>query len=104
MSVGDGIFFSTLVVVAFASIYILSKHKKWKYVLIGIGVLGAFGAVIGIVTWYLDNPNSHRPTSIPSIGSIALDMKRVDVTLALGAAQRYICDGCLYRESASNCS
>jgi hypothetical protein len=83
MSLGAGILWSTIVLVIFAVVYLITKAKKWLLVVKTFGVLVFAGAAIGASVWgwmqYRD-----RPQVIDSLAGVSLGMTPMEVTLALG--------------------
>ena len=84
MSIGEGIFWSTALVLIFVIGYQLSVRGKWVKVgkltaiLILIGILG------GVGFWQWD-AYENRPRLIKEFIGIRIDMAPVDVKLAKGA-------------------
>lgn len=83
MSVGDGIFWSTVLVIAFAAIVLLTKSKRWISFFKVLAVFVALGVVSGIGIWgYLKYQD--RPRAMSSLNGITLGMSEVDLTLQKG--------------------
>lgn len=83
MTVGDGIFWSTIVVVVFISIVLLSKYGKWKAFGKGLGIVVLLSALASGGYWgWLQHVN--RPQVTTSLNGISLGMTEVEVTLAKG--------------------
>lgn len=83
MTVGDGIFWSTILLVAFASIVLITKSKRWKTFFKVLAILVALGVVVGVGIWgYFKYEN--RPQVMSSLNGIRLGMSEVDVTLQKG--------------------
>lgn len=84
MTLGDGILWSTVLILLAAAIYQISVRHKWKLVGITIGTLIASGGIIGAGVWawaaYKD-----RPYVVEEYRDIKLGMRQVDVTLLKGA-------------------
>lgn len=89
MTLGDGILWSTVLILLAAGIYQVSIRKKWKLIGKMIGVLILVGAMIGGGIWgwmkYQD-----RPKMTTSLGGIGLDLRPVEVSLKLGEPIRKI--------------
>lgn len=83
MTIGEGIFWSTIVIVMFVSIVLLSKYGKWKTFFKCFSVLLGLGGAISLGVWgFLQYEN--RPQKMDSLNGIHLGMSEVDVTLAKG--------------------
>lgn len=83
MAVSDGIIWSTIVIVAFASIILLSMHKRWGTFITFLTVLVVLSTVLGMGAW-LYNKNEIRPQVMSSLNGINLGMSEVDVILKKG--------------------
>tara|TARA_R110000772_G_scaffold223546_1_gene334084 strand:- start:4627 stop:5265 length:639 start_codon:yes stop_codon:yes gene_type:complete len=83
MTLGDGIFWSTVLILLATGIYYLSAKKKWKIFGKMLGLLILVGVVIsgGVWGWlkYQD-----RPQVTTTLGGISLGMEPVEVSLELG--------------------
>jgi hypothetical protein len=88
MTLGDGIFWSTVLVLLAAAIYQMSIRKKWKTVGKVFGVVILAGAAIGGGAWAWDAYNNAEEEFVPSVvtalGGIRLGMSPVEVKLAKG--------------------
>lgn len=83
MTVGEGIFWSTVLVLAFASVVLLTKHKRWRTFWKVVVVSLVLGAFVGVGVWlYLRHQD--RPQVMDSLNGITLGMSEVEVTLAKG--------------------
>lgn len=85
MTLGDGIFWSTIVIVVAGAIYQISVRKKWRLIGQVLGVLILIGAVIGGSVWGWFR-YENRPYAIQELDGIRLGMRPVDVTIAKGEA------------------
>lgn len=83
MTVGDGIFWSTIILVTFASIVLLTKSKRWKTFLKVLTIFVASGVVVGVGIWGYSK-YENRPKVMSSLNGIHLGMSEVDVTLKKG--------------------
>lgn len=83
MTIGEGIFWSTIVLVSFAAIFLLTKKKLWKKVLKGFVFVAGLAALIAGGFWLYDI-YGNRPQVMSSLGGIRLGMSEVDVTLKKG--------------------
>jgi hypothetical protein len=54
MTVGDGILWSTVLVLLAVAVHQISVHKKWKLVGKGIGFVLLLGAAAGLAIWRWD--------------------------------------------------
>ncbi len=83
MTVGEGLLWSTVVVVVFVSVVLITKHKRWRTFWKGIAVVAVLGGVLAFGIWlYLAYDG--RPQVMTSLNGINLEMSEVDVTLAKG--------------------
>ncbi len=83
MTIGDGIFWSTVILVTFASIVLVTKKRRWGTFFKVLVIFVALGAVIGAGVWlYFKYEN--RPQVMSSLNGISLGMSEVDVTLQKG--------------------
>lgn len=83
MTVGEGIFWSTILVVSFIYIALITKHNRWLGFFKVVAVIILLGALIGVGAW-LYSRYQDRPQIVTSLNSISLGMSEVDVTLAKG--------------------
>ena len=83
MTIGEGILWSTLILVAFASILLLTKHKRWRAFFKGFGIFVVVCALIAIAIWAYYK-YEERPQLMTSLNGINLGMKEVDITLTKG--------------------
>lgn len=83
MTIGEGIFWSTVIIVAFASIVLLTKYKRWRAFFKVLAVIVAVGAALGISGW-LYYQYDNRPQIVTTLNGISLGMSEVDVTLQKG--------------------
>jgi len=51
MTVGEGIFWSTVLVLVFASVVLLTKHKRWRTFWKVVVVILVLGAFFGVGVW-----------------------------------------------------
>jgi hypothetical protein len=83
MTLGDGILWSTVLILLAAGIYLLSIKKKWKTFGKVLGVLILIGAAIGGGIWgwmkYQD-----RPVIVDELNSVRIGMSRLDLKLLKG--------------------
>jgi hypothetical protein len=89
MTLGDGIFYSTLLLVLAAAIYQVSIRQKWNLVGKIVGSLALLGAVSGGAYWLWDSHQS-RAREVTELAGVRLGMTPVDVTLKLGKPIRQI--------------
>jgi len=83
MTVGDGIFWSTIILVIFASVVLITKSKRWKAFFKVFAIAVMLGIVVGVGFWgYAKYEN--RPQVMSSLNGIQLGMSEVDVTLQKG--------------------
>ena len=83
MTLGEGIIWSTLLIITFISILLLTKHKKWKsFSKILLSFVGV-GGIIAISMWQF-SIYENRPKLMTSLNKVNLGMREVDVTLAKG--------------------
>lgn len=84
MTVGDAIFWSTVLILFAAAIYQVSIRKKWKFVGKTIGVFFIIGAVGSAAIWaYFSYKN--RPSPATELNGVRLGMTPLEVKLAKGA-------------------
>lgn len=83
MTLGEGIFYSTFLVIVVWSIYQISRHKKWKAVGKGFVLLAFVFTVIGAGVWGWIAYQA-RPQLVKEFAGFELGMRPVDVTLAIG--------------------
>lgn len=84
MTVGDGILWSTVLILFAAAIYHISIRKKWKVVGKTIGVFFVIGAMGTAAIWgYFTYKN--RPTPATELNGVRLGMSPLEVKLAKGA-------------------
>lgn len=83
MTVGEGIVWSTVLVIVFASIVLLTKRQRWKTFGKVVGIALGLGAVVSAVTWLYYEYQS-RPQVVSSLNGITLGMSELDVTLTKG--------------------
>jgi hypothetical protein len=83
MTLGTGIFASTILLVAVFIAWQLTAHRKWKtfgkFVVAVVAIAGLFGG--GLYTWANYEP---PPTVLSKLGGISLGASMVDVKLLLG--------------------
>ena len=83
MSLGDGILYSTILILLAAGIYQVTTFKKWKLVGKVFAVLVLIGVVVAAGFWgwirYQD-----RPQISTELAGIQLGMSQLDVRLVLG--------------------
>ena len=83
MTVGEGILWSTVLVLSFTSIVLLTKHKRWRTFWKAVALFLILGSVVGVVIWlYLQYQD--RPQVMASLNGINLGMSEVEITLAKG--------------------
>jgi hypothetical protein len=84
MTVGDGIFWSTVLILFAAAVYHISIRNKWKVVGKTIGVFLVIGAMgTGAIWGYFSYKN--RPTPTTELNGVRLGMTPLEVRLAKGA-------------------
>lgn len=83
MTVGDGIFWSTVLLVVFASIVLITKSKRWKTFFKVFAIFIALGVVVATSIWGYSKYKT-RPQVMKSLNGIHLGMSEVDVTLQKG--------------------
>ena len=84
MTVGDGIFWSTVLILLATGVYVLSVKRQWKTFGKVLGVLTLAIAVIGGGVWGYVRWDS-RPYVVEEYRDIKLGMSRVEATLIKGA-------------------
>lgn len=84
MTLGDGILWSTVLILLAAGIYLLSVKGKWKTIGKVLAVLVLIGSVIGGGIWAYDWYED-RPYAETEFRGLSLGMRPVDVTLLKGA-------------------
>lgn len=89
MTVGEGILWSTVLIIVFVSIVLLTKHGRWKTFAKVLGIALVLGVLIGAGTWFYFK-YQNRPQVVSSLNGINLGMSEVDVTLVKGAADRVL--------------
>ena len=86
MTLGDGILWSTVIVVLAASIYQISIRNRWRTVGKAFGILVLAGILIGGALWgeyiYKSRP---RPYAVTELGGVRLGMTPLEVRVAKGA-------------------
>lgn len=83
MTIGEGIFWSTVILVTFASIVLLTRYKRWRAFFKVLAILAWIGMTLGISVWlYFKYDN--RPQIMSTLNDISLGMSEVDVTLQKG--------------------
>ena len=83
MTLGDGIFYATLLVVVAVAIHQISVRHKWKLVGKLAGGLALLGGLAGGVAWLWDQRQSDPAVPRAFMG-VQLGMTPVEVTLAIG--------------------
>jgi hypothetical protein len=83
MTIGDGIFWSTVLILLSAAIYQISIRKKWKLIGKTIALLFLFGAVGGATIWGWYSYNN-LPSPVAELNGIRLGMSPVEVKLVKG--------------------
>ncbi len=83
MTIGDGIFWSTVLILLSAAIYQISIRKKWKLVGKMVALLLLFGVVGGAAIWGWYSYNN-RPSPVAELNGIRLGMSPVEVKLVKG--------------------
>lgn len=83
MSLGSGIFWSTVLILSFLTVYLITRHRKWKIVGIGFLAIAGLGA-LGAGGMWLYQQYFDRPSAISSLLSVSLGDRPVDVKLTLG--------------------
>lgn len=83
MTLGEGIFWSTVLILLAAAIYQISIRKKWKLVGKVFGILIVIGAVIGGGFWGWLTYQT-RPVVVTELAGLRLGMSPVEVTLLKG--------------------
>lgn len=84
MTIGEGIFWSTVLVIVFTSIILITKYNRWKAFSKGLGIVLALTGLVSAGTWFYFEYQS-RPQVATSLSGITLGMSELDVTLAKGA-------------------
>lgn len=87
MTLGSGIFASTLLLVVVLAIWQTTKHQKWKSVGKATAVVIAIAVVTGLGSWAWYS-YAGRPQVQHELESIALGMTQLDVQLQRGKASR----------------
>ena len=91
MTIGEGILWSTILVIIFVSILLLTKHQRWRAFLKGLGVVLGFVVLAGVGWWgYVQYGD--RPKLATSLQDISLGMTQVEVTLVKGKPDRVLTD------------
>lgn len=83
MTIGDGVFWSTVIFITFASIVLVTKKRRWGIFFKGLIIFVALGLVVGAGAW-LYSKYENRPQVMSSLNGISLGMLEVDVTLQKG--------------------
>jgi|GEM_PF-6027099 len=84
MTIGDGIFYSTLLLVVAGFFYFITTTRRWKTLGKVFGVLALAGVVVGGVVWaYVSYEDRLRP--VTEYMGVELGASRADVILALGS-------------------
>jgi len=87
MTIGEGILWSTIVLVVFASIVLLTKKKGWGAFFKVLAIVVALGLVVGAGVWVYSK-YENRPLVMSSLEGISLGMSEVDVTLIKGEPRK----------------
>jgi hypothetical protein len=84
MTIGDGILWSTLLVLLSVAIYQVSIRQKWKLLgkIIGLVILVCVAGGAGLWAWY---KYSNRPSPVLELNGVRLGMSPVEVKLAKGS-------------------
>jgi len=89
MTLGDGVFWATLLVLTFFSLYIITNHNKWKLVgKVFAGILLLSGIVWLGVFAYIEYED--RAIILTGLDGVDLGVTEVEVILAKGAASEII--------------
>lgn len=83
MSLGAGILWSTIILVTFASVYLISRAKKWLLVGKIFALIVVVSAAVYLGTWAWRNYKD-RPQTVSELGGVSIGMKPVEIKLALG--------------------
>jgi hypothetical protein len=86
MTIGTGIFLSTLLVIAAVAVRMISLHRKWKLVGRVAAVLLAVCIVLGgiVYLWQYIRSLPPAPSEATELAKVRLGMTPTDVTLMLG--------------------
>lgn len=84
MTIGDGIFWSTVLILVSAAAYQASIREKWKVVGKAVGLLMLVLAVGGAAVWGWYS-YSNRPRPVSELNGVRLGMTPVEVKLAKGS-------------------
>lgn len=88
MSVGDGIFWSTIIIVVFIGIILISKAHKWGTFLKVLGVLIIL-SLLALASFWLYTKYENRPQVVSSLNGVSLGMSEIEVTLAKGKPNEF---------------
>lgn len=86
MTLGTGIFASTILVLLAVALWQVTKHRRWRLVGTVLGVLVGLTALIALGVWGWTE-YANRPTPQRSLAGIALGMVPVEVKLRKGEPQ-----------------
>ena len=89
MSIGEGILWSTIIIIVFVSIILITKNRRWMTFLKVFMALVIVGAVIGLAIWLYQKYEA-RPQVVTELSGISLGMREVDVTLIKGKPDKTI--------------
>lgn len=83
MTLGEGVLISTILLVVFITILLITKHKKWIKTIKVLLFLCVLGALIfaGALKY---NKYQNRPFVVQEFQGVKLDSRQVDVTLTKG--------------------
>lgn len=89
MTIGDGLLYSTLLTLLFASIWLVSKHRAWKRVgkILAFLLLGC--VLIGIAIWGWTS-YSQRPARMIALDGIEIGMSLGEVQVRKGLPSRTV--------------
>lgn len=83
MTLGDGILFSTVLIILTIAAWRLTVNRKWKLIGMITGVVVALLAIL-VGVWMAYLRYESRPQDVTEVGGIRLGMTPVEVTLAKG--------------------
>jgi hypothetical protein len=83
MTIGAGIFSSTVLLIVVFALWQTTKHHKWKAVGKAFAAIVALGTAVGVTIWGW-NEYSERPVPQNALAGIALGMSPLDVQIQKG--------------------
>jgi hypothetical protein len=84
MTIGTGIFASTLLLVLAFAAWKATKHQRWKAVLKACAIVVCVSGVLGVGIWQIDEYNE-RPVPQTELEGVVLGMTQADVKIAKGS-------------------